>query len=566
MWHAWRLFLIFLVGLAGFGFPHPAAAAIDVQLVAGGIDFLVGIEHAGDQNGRLFLVQQSGKILIYDGSQVLATPFLDLTNLVLFSGEQGLLGLAFHPNYSSNGFFYLDYVNQSGNTVIARYHASPGSNVADPNSGQILLTQQQPFSNHKGGQLRFGPDGFLYIALGDGGSGGDPFNNGQSLDTLLGKLLRIDVDSGSPYAIPPSNPFVNTPGARGEIWAYGLRNPWRFSFDRQTGDLFIADVGQNLWEEIDFEPANSGGKNYGWRRMEGFHCYDPSSGCQSLSLTLPILEYSHSVGCSITGGFRYRGSLLADHVGTYFFSDYCSGRIWGATLNADGSWKATQLLESGLNVTTFGEDPNGEIYLSHYAMNGALYRLVPATSASSVLTLTTAGSGRGRISSSPSALDCGFICDARLTTGTTVALTATPDPGPSMFAGWTGDADCADGTVTLSADRHCIAIFTAGFTDDPITPQTTIIKAIHITELRLRIDTLRANANLSQFKYTDSPLAGGSSPVRAIHVTEMRIALDQVYAAVGRRAPSYTDPMLAAGDPIKAVHFSELRAAVVVLE
>jgi glucose/arabinose dehydrogenase len=493
MSQACRLFLILLVGCA---FARPAAAEINVQLVAGGIDFLVGIEHAAERSGRLFLVEQSGKILIYNGSQVLTTPFLDLTNLVLFSGEQGLLGLAFHPDFSINGFFYINYIDRSGNTVIARYQVPPGSQVADPNSGQTVLTQAQPFSNHKGGQLRFGPDRFLYIALGDGGSAGDPFNNSQTLFTLLGKLLRIDVDSGSPYAIPPSNPFVNSTGARGEIWDHGLRNPWRFSFDRQTGDLFIADVGQDLWEEIDFEPANSGGKNYGWHRMEAFHCYNPSSGCQSLSLTLPILEYSHSVGCSITGGFRYHGNLLADHEGTYFFSDYCSGRIWGATLNADGSWKATQLLESGLNVTTFGEDPNGEIYLSHYAANGALYRLVPATSASSVLTLTTAGSGRGRISSSPSALDCGFICDARLATGTTVTLTATPDPGPSMFAGWSGDADCTDGTVTLSVDRHCIATFTAGFTDDPITPQTTTIKAIHITELRMRIDALRASVHL----------------------------------------------------------------------
>ena len=533
--------------------------------MAGGIPFLVGIEHAGDGSGRLFLVSQPGRILIYDGTQVLPTPFLDLSSLVLCCGEQGLLGLAFHPSYTNNGFLYVNYINRSGNTVIARYHASADPNVADPGSGTILLTQQQPFANHNGGQLRFGPDRFLYIALGDGGSGGDPLNSGQSLSTLLGKLLRIDVDSGSPYAIPASNPFVNTAGALGEIWAPGLRNPWRFSFDRQTGDLFIGDVGQNLWEEIDFQAGGGGGNNYGWRRMEGLHCFDPSTGCNPGSLTLPILEYPHSLGCSVIGGFRYRGALLPGHAGTYFFADLCSGRIWGATPNAGGAWSATQLLDTNLTITTFGEDAGGEIYLSHYASNGELYRLVSPASVSPVLTVTKTGNGAGRITSSPAALECGSICRVQLASGTMATLTTTPDPG-STFTGWSGDADCADGAVTLSADRSCTAKFDRGFTDDSILTGSTIVKAVHITELRSRIDALRASAGLSPFPWTDLTLTAGSTIIQAIHVTEMRIALNQMYAAAGRPSPNYTDPALAAGNVIKAVYIAELRSAVVALE
>ena len=232
-------------------------------------------------------------------------------------------------------------------------------------------------------------------------------------------MLRIDVNSGSPYAVPsPDNPFVTTPGARGEIWAYGLRNPWRFSFDRLTGDLFIGDVGQNMWEEVDFQPASStGGENYGWRLMEALHCYNPSSGCSTNGLTTPIVEYAHSVGCSITGSFRYRGSLLTDSVGTYFFSDYCSGRIWGATQGSGGAWSVTQQLESHLTLTTFGEDADGEIYASDFAASGRLFKLVPAASPPPLLTVTTSGRGSGRISTSPTARDCGSICGARLTAG-----------------------------------------------------------------------------------------------------------------------------------------------------
>ncbi len=354
------------------------APQIQLQQIASGLTRPVDIAHAGDS--RLFIVLQGGQIVIYDGTQILPTPFLNISSMVKCCGEEGLLGLAFHPNYASNGFFYVFYTNLSGDLVIARYSRSADNpNLADPNSGVILLTIPHPtYSNHNGGQLKFGPDGYLYIATGDGGGGGDPNNNGQNIDSLLGKILRIDVNGGFPYAIPPTNPFVGQPGAD-EIWAYGLRNPWRFSFDRVTGDLFIGDVGQNAWEEINFQPAgSSGGHNYGWRLMEGFHCYNPSSNCNDGSLTLPILEYGHSLGCSVTGGYRYRGSQIPALFGYYLYGDYCSGRIWGALPSSGGVWSAVELLDTTLFISTFGEDNSGELYVAD--LNGAIYRIVSSTS------------------------------------------------------------------------------------------------------------------------------------------------------------------------------------------
>ncbi|MFQ5796788.1 MAG: PQQ-dependent sugar dehydrogenase, partial [Candidatus Bipolaricaulia bacterium] len=350
--------------LLGSGVVQASSPAIDVEPIVTDLMRPVAVTHAGDGSGRLFITLQTGKIVIYDGTQVLPTLFLDISSLVRCCGERGLLSVAFHPNYKNNGFFYVNYTESRGATVIARYTVSADPNVADPNSATILLTVSQPFSNHNGGQLQFGPDGYLYIGMGDGGSGGDPQNNGQSLRTLLGKMLRIDVDGGVPYAIPPDNPFVGPPGARDEIWALGLRNPWRFSFDRLTGDLFIADVGQGSWEEVNLQPVSSpGGENYGWRLMEGNHCFNPSTGCNDGTLIPSILEYDHSLGCSITGGYRYRGAQIPELDGTYIYGDYCSGKIWGATEDSSGGWTVTELLDTNFLISTFGEDEAGELYL-----------------------------------------------------------------------------------------------------------------------------------------------------------------------------------------------------------
>jgi hypothetical protein len=379
------LALLSLVGVLGLGGPLKAAPQIELQPVVSGLANPVAITHAGEGSGRLFITLQAGQIVIFDGTQILPTPFLDISGLVSSGGERGLLSVAFHPNYRSNGLFFVDYTNTAGDTVIARYSVSQDRNVADPGSAAILLTIQQPFANHNGGQLQFGPDGYLYIGMGDGGSAGDPLNNGQNLGTLLGKLLRVNVDGASPYAIPGDNPFVGVPGAQPEIWAYGLRNPWRFSFDRSTGDLFIADVGQDSWEEVDFQPASSpGGQNYGWNIMEGNHCFNPPSNCNSSGLTLPILEYAHgssdSIGCSISGGYRYRGTQNPDLTGIYFYGDFCTGRIWGASQQGTGAWTTAELLDTSLSITTFGEDEAGEIYVAHYApTDGAIYRIVRKT-------------------------------------------------------------------------------------------------------------------------------------------------------------------------------------------
>jgi len=350
------------------------ALALALQPLISGLDSPVSLVNAGDT--RLFIVQQHGTIVIWDGTRVLPTPFLDVRNLVSCCGERGLLGLAFDPHFAANGRFFVDYTDANGNPTIARYTVSSDPNRADPSSGKVLLTIPHPnFANHNGGQLQFGPDGLLYIGVGDGGSGGDPNNHGQNTTQLLGKLLRIDV-SGDSYAVPSSNPFGN------EIWAYGLRNPWRFSFDRLTGDLWIGDVGQDRYEEVDFQPATSrGGENYGWRLMEGMHCYNPATNCPTAGLTMPIAEYDHSSGdCSISGGYRYRGSKYPRLRGIYLYADYCSGTIRGIAQNGDGSWSSAKLLSTSLRVSTFGEDANGELYVAD-VVAGRVYRVTDAVTA-----------------------------------------------------------------------------------------------------------------------------------------------------------------------------------------
>jgi glucose/arabinose dehydrogenase len=352
------------------------AQDVELQPVASGLDQPVALTHAGDT--RLFITEQTGTIRIYDALGLRATPFLDIRSLVLSGGERGLLSVAFHPQYRDNGFFFVYYTNRSGDNSIARYKVSSDVDRADPASATILLTIPHPnFANHNGGQLQFGPDGFLYIGTGDGGSGGDPNNNAQNLNQLLGKLLRIDVDHGTPYAIPPSNPFVSRAGARGEIWAYGLRNPWRFTFDRENHDLWIGDVGQNVYEEIDLQPSTSiGGENYGWRRMEGFHCFNPSANCTDPSFTLPVLEYSHASGaCSVTGGYRYRGTQIPSLKGAYLYGDYCSGTIWAAR-QSGAAWNPNVLFSTTFDISSFGEDISGELYVMDVA-KGIVYKIAP---------------------------------------------------------------------------------------------------------------------------------------------------------------------------------------------
>jgi len=343
-------------------------------LFSGGLQTPVGLTNAADGSERLFVIDQQGCIRILHQGVPLPDPFLDLTDRVGSSGlEQGLLGLAFHPRFAENGYFYVNYTDLHGDTVIARFTVSPqDGNQADPGSEQRLIFIDQPYANHNGGATVFGPDGYLYLGLGDGGAAGDPLDNGQSTDSLLGKILRIDVDAGNPYAIPPDNPFASG-GGRPEIWAYGLRNPWRFSFDRLTGDLYIGDVGQGSWEEIDFLPAGApGGVNFGWNYLEGGHPFQgtPPAG---LELVPPVAEYSHAEGISVIGGVVYRGAKLPELQGMYLYGDYGSGRIWGLWRSPDGAWQSVVLFQTNATITSFGEDEDGEIYLVDHA--GDIYRL-----------------------------------------------------------------------------------------------------------------------------------------------------------------------------------------------
>jgi glucose/arabinose dehydrogenase len=355
----------------------PFPSAITLEPVFSGFKRPVYVAHAGDPS-RLFVVEKMGRIWLIEDGQSQQALFLDISDRVGSTGsEQGLFSVAFPPDFATSGAFYVDYTDRRGDTVIARYRVlAEHPHQGDPASEQILLQIDQPAENHNGGQLQFGPDGYLYIGMGDGGRAGDPWGNAQNLNVLLGKLLRIDVTTSETYTIPPNNPFIGQSAARPEIWALGLRNPWRFSFDRATGDLFIADVGQNKYEEVDFQPANSsGGENYGWDRMEGTHCFEPATDCNPGGLVLPIAEYDHSLGCSITGGYVYRGTRYPQLVGIYLFGDYCSGRIWGLRREPSGEWRMELLLESQVQISSFGEDAAGEIYVVGYN-DGAIYHVV----------------------------------------------------------------------------------------------------------------------------------------------------------------------------------------------
>jgi glucose/arabinose dehydrogenase len=357
--------------------PPPGTLDLALEPVATGFAFpLLLTAPAGD--ARLFIVEKGGLVKIVKSGATLAAPFLDLTSLVSSGSEQGLLGLAFDPQYAANGRFFVSYTNLAGDNVLASYQVSSDADRADPASAVVRLTVGQPYDNHNGGHIVFGPDGYLYFGIGDGGSGGDPEGHGQDRNDLLGSLLRLDVSGTTGYAVPASNPFAGTAGARGELWDWGLRNPWRFSFDRSTGDLYIGDVGQNEREEIDVSTAGSGGGkglNYGWSIMEGTRCYNAAS-CDMSGLTLPVLDYTHSDGCSVTGGYVYRGSAIPALAGTYFYSDFCGGwvrsfRYVGGAVTEAGSWNA---LEPGGGVPSFGEDSAGELYI--LSASGGVYRIV----------------------------------------------------------------------------------------------------------------------------------------------------------------------------------------------
>ena len=345
-------------------FPDPAA--YQWQMMVSGLERPVDLQPDG--SGRLFVIEKRGRIRIIENDQLLDAPFVDITDRVGSSGnEQGLLGLAFHPQYSQNGRFFVNYTDTNGDTVIARFQVTGDPNVADPNSEMELLGVDQPFANHNGGALVFGPDGYLYAGLGDGGSQGDPNENAENTEVLLGKILRLDVDSADPYTVPVDNPFGS------EVWAYGLRNPWRLSFDRATGDLYIGDVGGSQWEEIDFLPAGSpGGANFGWDHREGAHEYE---GGGPEGMINPVAEYSHPEGgCSVTGGYVYRGSL-PEWNGIYLYGDYCTGMIWGL-MNSSNGWQSQRLYDLDFTITSFGQDTSGEIYL--LSDNGSIFRLGPA--------------------------------------------------------------------------------------------------------------------------------------------------------------------------------------------
>jgi uncharacterized protein (TIGR03437 family) len=350
------------------------AQAPQIRLIKVGAGFTnpVFIGSAGDGSQRLFVVEQPGRIRILRNGVVQPAPFLDITNRVQCCGERGLLSVAFPPNFATSGRFYVYYVDGFGTLVISRFRMGASPDAADPSSETILLRIDHGFAaNHNGGQLAFGPDGYLYAGTGDGGGGGDPLGNGQNTTALLGKLLRIDV-SADAYTVPASNPFVNRSGVRPEIWAYGVRNPWRFSFDRSTGDLYVGEVGQNLYEEVDVQPAGDpGGENYGWNVMEGFHCY-AQAACSQAGLTLPVAEYTHDSGdCSVTGGYVYRGGRYPALQGFYLYADYCTGRM--RALSRTGSvWQSSVVLAPGFSISTFGQDEAGELYVADYG-HGDIY-------------------------------------------------------------------------------------------------------------------------------------------------------------------------------------------------
>jgi glucose/arabinose dehydrogenase len=357
----------------------PTGLSVDVSVAAKGLVAPLDVTNAGDASGRLFVAEQAGRIRIVKDGALVERPFIDISARIASGGERGLLGLAFHPDYPTDPRFFVDYTDRDGNTVVSQFRVSNSDPaLADPDSETVLMHIDQPFPNHNGGAVEFGPDGMLYIAMGDGGSGGDPQGNGQRLDTLLAKILRIDVDvpagATAPYSVPPDNPYVATAGARPEIWLTGLRNPWRMRFDRATGDLWIGDVGQLLWEEIDVARAGASGLDYGWNRMEGFHCYAPSEGCDQKGLTLPLAEYGHDFGCAVIGGVIVRDARQGRLDGGYLFGDACSDNLWLMDPAGDGRREPVIVSKLGRSLSSIGEGEDGSVYATSLS-SGELLRI-----------------------------------------------------------------------------------------------------------------------------------------------------------------------------------------------
>jgi glucose/arabinose dehydrogenase len=357
----------------------PNGLTVTLEPIVDGFRAPLAVVSANDGSGRLFVVEQGGLIRIVRDGQIDPDPFLDVSSEISAGGEQGLLGLTFHPDFPDDPRFFVDYTNRDGDTQVSSFTVDASNpDRAIPASEERLLIVDQPYANHNGGDVEFGPDGYLYIALGDGGSGGDPHGNGQNLSTKLGKILRIDVDGATGdgiYEIPKDNPFASTEGADPAIFLYGLRNPWRLSFDRATGDLWIGDVGQSHWEEIDVARAGTSGQNFGWNVMEGSHCFRPENACDETGLTMPITEYSHADGCTVIGGYVYRGSEQPALTSGYLFSDYCSGQIWAIDPSLDGLREPVVVGQAGATISSFGEDESGELYATALSA-GTLLRVV----------------------------------------------------------------------------------------------------------------------------------------------------------------------------------------------
>ncbi|MDA1259929.1 MAG: PQQ-dependent sugar dehydrogenase [Planctomycetota bacterium] len=463
--------ILSLLTVASLAVTAPAQQPIDTELVASLNAPVFVCAAPGDDASRIFIVTQFGRIRIVKNGVLLPTPYLDINSKLTFSGERGLLGMAFHPDYEQNGYFFVNYSdNTGGDTVIERYQVDPNdADLAMPASAFTIIEIDQPYSNHNGGWTEFGPDGYLYVAMGDGGSGGDPGNRAQSGSSLLGKMLRLDVDNpagGLNYGIPPSNPFVGDPNFLDEIWSYGLRNPWRCDFDPLTDDLWIADVGQSAWEEINFEPAGQGGRNYGWRIMEGNHCYNPSSGCNMNGLVLPIYEYSHSSGrCSVTGGVLFRGRSMANMHGRYFFSDYCGGQTYSIRqvggVQTDFTDHTADLNGIG-SIIGWGEDADAEAYV---CSTNAVYRVVPSglrlrlphLTAGSATTATVTGGALNStcgIFFSPTGLGATTVPAAGVTldlaSARLIATSTTDGAGSAAFSG-TIPANLQDRTIWVQA-------------------------------------------------------------------------------------------------------------------